>query len=56
MLFPSELDNFLDEVVLLYDKDQNNQTAINMISDRCGTVNLPPVQWEDLGCFDDISI
>jgi len=56
MLFPSGLDNFLDEISVLYDQNQNNQTEINRISTKYGIVNLEAVQWEDLGCFDNFSI
>ena len=55
MLLPSKLDHFLDEIVLLYNRDRTNQSAVNLISDKYGIVNLPAVQWEELGCFDATS-
>ena len=56
MLFPSGLDDFLDEIAVLYNQDRKNQTAIDFISKKYGIYGLDPVQWEDLGCFTNISI
>ncbi|CAF4371211.1 unnamed protein product [Adineta steineri] len=56
MLFPSGLDNFLDEIALIYNQDRTNSTAINIISRKYGIVDLGPVQWKDLHCFENISI
>ncbi|CAF1157128.1 unnamed protein product [Rotaria sp. Silwood1] len=56
MLFPSGLENFLDEIAVLYDQDRSNQTAIDTISKKYGIIDLGPVQWNDLGCFDNNSV
>jgi mannose-6-phosphate isomerase-like protein (cupin superfamily) len=56
MLTPSGLENFLDEIAPLYNNGQDNSTAIKSISEKYGIFDLGPVQWEDLGCFDNFSI
>ena len=55
MLFPSGLEHFLDEIAVIFQGDRNNQTAIKYISEKYGIVDLGPVSWEDLGCFNNIS-
>jgi mannose-6-phosphate isomerase-like protein (cupin superfamily) len=55
MLFPSGMENFLDEVAPLYNNGQHNSTAIKIISEKYGIFDLGPVQWEDLGCFENFS-
>jgi mannose-6-phosphate isomerase-like protein (cupin superfamily) len=56
MLLPSGLDNFLDEIAVIFNEDRNNQTAIDLISKKYGIIDLGPVIWEDLDCFNNISI
>jgi hypothetical protein len=55
MLFPAGLDNFLDEIAIIYKQDRSNQTAINIISQKYGIVALGSVHWANLNCFDNIS-
>lgn len=55
MLFPSGLENFLDEIVPLYEHDQQNRTAIAHISEKYGIIDQGPVQWKELGCFDNVA-
>jgi len=55
MLLPAGLDNFLDEIAVVFNEDRSNQTAINLISEKYGIIDLGPVIWEDLGCFNNIS-
>lgn len=55
MLFPSGLEHFLDEIAVVFQEDRHNHTAIKSISEKHGIVDLGPVAWQDLGCFDPIS-
>lgn len=55
MLFPSGLEYFLDEVAVVFREDRSNMTAIRSISEKYGIIDLEPVAWQDLGCFDDIN-
>ena len=52
LVTPSGLEGFLDEVAPLYYTDQNNFTRINEISIKYGIINLEPIEWKDLGCFN----
>ena len=54
MLFPSGLEHFLDEVAVVFREDRSNMTAIKSISAKYGIVDMGPVAWQDLGCFNDI--
>lgn len=51
VLFPSGVEGFLDDIAAYFMVGGNNNTVSNSISNRYGLSNLPPVTWEELGCF-----
>ena len=51
LLTPSGLEGFMDEIAPLYHTGQDNVTLQNEIARKYGIINLDPVDWQDLGCF-----
>lgn len=53
MLTPAGFEGFLNEIAPLYYTGQNTLTLQDEIAKKYGIINLDPVRWDDLGCFDN---